>query len=412
VSSSNGNGRHHGNGNPPAQPTILQTMTDIVQSGIIADLSGTQAKVLVVLASYADYATCEAYPSSLTIAKRLGIERNTSRVTEALTDLEKLGILVVVKRGGGTRNPTIRRVVCPRRTPPKSSVVQTPPKNGGDNTADFVERTPPISVQNTADFCAQTPPKNGGGTPHRTPINTSSETAAASGGAAAAGVVGGVGGEKDGGKDPRIAACLAFLKERNIGEPKRSEILGIPGLTAEALHWCWWQTSRGRGAGLFIKTILTDAPDWIAKAQADADEKAAESKEDAEAKEYRAKIEALSKELVPRFQDYMRGECNRWLDELDGWDYEHVPAHAVNLELVRRFGPLKGTGDPRSFMNKDARIVLLHQIISAPGAPTAKSIRADEKNRLDAIADRVATMPKTFGGICANGKPAGRIGFS
>lgn len=89
---------------------INARLEEMVDADLLAKLTGLQVKVLVVLFRHGNYFTYEAYPSLQTIARRVG-DRNTGRVGAAVLALEKLGIFVRVKAGGGMGNSTVRKFI-------------------------------------------------------------------------------------------------------------------------------------------------------------------------------------------------------------------------------------------------------------------------------------------------------------
>ena len=86
----------------------------LIDGNHLANLSGIERGVLMILHRHADYDTCIAWPSSTTIARKLGIaESGRSRVLSAIKNLSELGFLQTVKDGGGTDGTAHRKLILP-----------------------------------------------------------------------------------------------------------------------------------------------------------------------------------------------------------------------------------------------------------------------------------------------------------
>ncbi|MEM7624791.1 MAG: helix-turn-helix domain-containing protein [Planctomycetota bacterium] len=84
-----------------SQPRV-PILAEAIEAGVLTRLSSaSRVKVFSVIAQHADAETREAWPSVERIARLAGIGR--SSVFAALRDLEELGLLVTLARGGGRR---------------------------------------------------------------------------------------------------------------------------------------------------------------------------------------------------------------------------------------------------------------------------------------------------------------------
>jgi hypothetical protein len=71
-----------------------------MESGALAEMTGAEAKVLIVYAVYGDYYTGEAYPSMETIAGDAGIS-NLHRARQAIQASVKRGVLEETRKSSG-----------------------------------------------------------------------------------------------------------------------------------------------------------------------------------------------------------------------------------------------------------------------------------------------------------------------
>lgn len=127
----------------PARPVEAPTTTNsaqahfnreiaIVESGVLADLTALEVKVLMVYMRHADNATGSAYPSIDRVAALVTrTPANTkSRVRNAVKGLVAKGLLVPVRPGGGVRpdgrgNTSVYQVVAPSQTGSQPDPLQT-----------------------------------------------------------------------------------------------------------------------------------------------------------------------------------------------------------------------------------------------------------------------------------------------
>ena len=89
--------------------SLHQTLCRLRDSGQMGELTATEARILLVLITYADWKTGEAYPATKTIAELANVKPK-SRALEALQSLKDKGILITVREGGGRTNTSIRRI--------------------------------------------------------------------------------------------------------------------------------------------------------------------------------------------------------------------------------------------------------------------------------------------------------------
>lgn len=87
-----------------------------IDGGFIANMSRLDRGVYQSIYHHADGNTCLCSAGAGRIAYDAG-ERNVGRVRTALKQLEQLGLLEVVREGGGRNNPTLRRLLEPAPLP-------------------------------------------------------------------------------------------------------------------------------------------------------------------------------------------------------------------------------------------------------------------------------------------------------
>lgn len=81
----------------------------MIESGELANISGSAVKVYLVIKSYANYRTGEAFPAETTIAKKAGL--SLSQVKRAVKELQQLTYLYISKRGRKNHYQLIEKVL-------------------------------------------------------------------------------------------------------------------------------------------------------------------------------------------------------------------------------------------------------------------------------------------------------------
>lgn len=130
------------NGKPELMPVTGFTQTDntIIREG---GLSGNALALYVILSSFADNSTGEAYPSKATLAKLMQFKKPDS-VNDYVAELQKLGLVTVADRytDTGARTSNLYTV---RRSIPLASAEQMPATCQDDGTTPVDRSTPPAA---------------------------------------------------------------------------------------------------------------------------------------------------------------------------------------------------------------------------------------------------------------------------
>ena len=223
----------------------FRMFTALVDSEIWANLSPSASKVYVVLAKHADREWL-AWPSVTLLARLSGLERRS--VFRAVQELQTQRLLVIQESGRG-RGRNVYQLLIPRGDSRVTSEV----------TAVSPVRRQQCHIRGDSRVTHELDQKNKtSNSRHRLRSNAAEEPAAA--------------GAEAGGADPEILDALAAAE---IGEPARSRLAGLPGMSV-ALVERTVRKCQDKPTGILIRALEAAAEAAVVRRRRAAERRAQE----------------------------------------------------------------------------------------------------------------------------------------
>ena len=258
----------------------------MIDAGLYAGMKRAEALTLIAIAGHVKKKDWTAWPSIPRIARLAGL--STRSVERAIVSLEAKG-LMTYERGGGREHPNIYQLttnpddsvgVSDDQTPaspsprPRQTGTETPASQSlNPGTATPGEQKENIKQQQNRDAAAESSPTQ----------DTDS-------------------------------AVVKLLTSEGIGEPKRSEIASMPGMTVAAVRACWKKEGIGSSArqGMRVRAIENHAHDVMkAMARREQDRREAQEREADERAALKPQIDEALDRLDPKVLECLKKDTLR-----------------------------------------------------------------------------------------------------